>query len=918
MSRKNLRRRATDRVRARPEGLLGHLRLRHKLGLMLSIAALLPVLGASTVAIRLVLTGLKSGAHTQTERTMRVALNLVLTHVKEVFEGTVRLSEAAGLSDLLQLDPASTAELLARRENQMLPGLVQVSDAQGHVVGRHAVSGKSAKDLEVPDGSEAIRHALAYERRVTIARPPDGRELVIRASAPVVDDGFQLRGAVVASIPLDAEFADRLKAQLAADVVIYVDDAPTASSFVAADGRREVGFAAPTEMARRVLGGQSRIVEARAFGRLYSVGYVPIQDLEGHRLGMLAVAVDEDALVQAKNQAWRSLAFGGASAVVFALALATLLSRRLTRPLGHLHAGAIAVARGDLDHQIIQETGDEIGDLAVAFAQMTGAVKENQERLALRMREITTLHEIGRAVSSVLGLDEVLRKVVDEVAVVLAAKRCALLLTQADGSLTVGAVVGIGGGSGLPELCEAAAWRGGPVRIERVEDETDLQKAAKTANVTGSLLVVPLEQKDRVLGMLLVNRPLEAEKEVVAFTEADLRLVATFADHASNAISNARLYDEVQKASEELEIKVKERTFELVVANRELEQALGDLRAAQAALVHSERMAGLGQLVAGVAHEVNSPAAAIQGAVDNLGDNVSRLARRARELGDIHMKPEDRTRFFALVEQLAPRLAQARVEAPAAVRRQARDLSTKLAELGVAGAEAACRTLVEIGAAEAGYQLAQLAPEPATLQVLVGYLEQYAYLFRNTHSIRTAIRRITRIVGALKGYSHLDQAKVTPADIHEGIENTLVILHSELKYGINVTRKFAQLPAVPVYVDELNQVWTNLIHNAVQALGGRGDIVIETRVDGDEVAVSIEDNGPGIPEDVMPRIFEPFFTTKPKGEGTGLGLGIVKQIVEKHGGRIDVSSNPGCTRFTVRIPVDGPPRLGEIRQAVTG
>ncbi len=867
---RNLRRRASDRVRAKQEGLLGRLRLRHKLSLMLTVAALLPVLGASTVAIRLVLSGLKQGARAQTERTMRVALNLVLTHVKEVFEGTVRLSEAAGLSDLLQLDPASTAELLARRENQMLPGMVQVADAQGHLVGRHAVSGKTAKELEVGDGSEAIRHALAYERRVTIVR--DARELIVRASAPVVDDGFQLRGAVVASVPLDAEFADRLKAQLAADVVIYVDDAPTASSFVAADGKREVGFAAPTEMARQVLGGQSRIIEARAFGRMYSVGYVPIQDLEGHRLGMLAVAVDEDALVVAKNQAWRSLAFGGLSAVVFALALATLLSRRLTRPLGHLHAGAIAVARGDLDHQIVPETGDEIGDLAVAFAQMTGAVKENQERLAARMREITTLHEIGRAVSSVLGLDEVLRKVVGEVAAVLAAKRCALLLTQADGTLIVGGAVGSGGPNGLPELCEAAAWRGGPVRIERVEDETDLQKAAKAANVTGSLMVVPLEQKDRLLGMLLVNRPVEGEEgfELSPFTDADLRLLATFADHASNAISYARLYDEVQKASEELEIKVKERTFDLVVANRELEQALDDLRAAQAALVHSERMAGLGQLVAGVAHEVNSPAAAIQGAVDNLADNVSRLARRARELGDLHMKPEDRTRFFALVEQLAPRLAQAKIEAPSSVRRQARELADSLSAHGVSGAEAICRTLVEIGAAEAAFQLAQLAPssQPQTqthsqsqtptptptptqtptqtqgpispisepdkadkadkrdilvgLEALVGYLEQYAYLFRNTHSIRTAIRRITRIVGALKGYSHLDQAKVTPADIHEGIENTLVILHSELKYGITLTRKFAQLPAVPVYVDELNQVWTNLIHNAVQALGGEG------------------------------------------------------------------------------------------------
>jgi signal transduction histidine kinase len=466
------------------------------------------------------------------------------------------------------------------------------------------------------------------------------------------------------------------------------------------------------------------------------------------------------------------------------------------------------------------------------------------------------------------------------------------------------------------------------VRIHDVQGDAELRVAAANANVAGSLLAVPLEQKDRVLGMLLVNRT-----GAMPFSDGDLRLVATFANQAAQAIANARLYDEVQKSSEELELKVKERTFDLVVANQELELALEDLRAAQAQLVHSERMAGLGQLVAGVAHEVNSPAAAIQGAVDNLAENVARLARRARELGEVRMSAEDRTRFFALVEQLAPRLQGARVEAPAHVRRQAREMAAQLQQLGVNRADSACRVLVEIGAAEAAYQLAQLAQradeaaaregraDAASLDALVGYLEQYAYLFRNTHSIRTAIRRITRIVGALKGYSHLDQAKVAPADLHEGIENTLVILHSELKYGINVTRKYAELPAVPVYVDELNQVWTNLIHNAVQALGGQGEIVIETRVEDGrrDVAVVIEDNGPGIPPDVMPRIFDPFFTTKQKGEGSGLGLGIVRQIVDKHGGQIDVSSRPGCTRFVVRLPIEGPARFvaeeGESREA---
>lgn len=889
-------------------------RLRHKLAAMLVVAALLPVVGASTVAMRLVLAGLKSGVHAQTERTIRVALNLVLSSVRDVFEESVRLSEVAGLSDLLLLDPQSVSELLERKESQLMPGLVEIADETGKIVGRHRVGGMP-RGLALSSSARAVAAALSYERRVTLARgSAPGEPLVVRASAPVVDGAYQLRGAVVVTVPLDAEFAERLKARLSADVVIYRGDAPSASSFVALDGRHQPGFAAPPAVAEAVLAGATQVVELSADGRPFSVGFAPLQDADRRRLGMLAVAVDEEALVAARHSAWRSLALGGASAVLFALALAALMSRRLTRPLGHLHAGALAVARGNLDQQLVPETGDELGELALAFAQMTRAVKENQERLAARMREIVTLQEIGRAVTSVLGLDELLPKIVGEVAQVLGAERCALLLTRAEGGLTLGAGVRLEGAELLPALGELLLRRGGPVRIEEVRQTEGLSEVAEKARVTGPLLAVPLEQKDRTLGLLVVTRRRERP-----FTRGDLRLVAAFADQVATAISNARLYDEVQKSSEELERKVKERTADLELANRELLRALAELGAAQSALVHSERMAGLGQLVAGVAHEVNSPAAAIQGAVDNLAENVQRLARCARELSDVRLPVEGRVRFFALVEQLAPRLGGARLEAPAQVRRRARELAARLGELGVLQADKACRTLVEIGAAEAAYSLAQLAQTAPgavdatgvveSLEALVRYLEQYAYLFRNTHAIRTAIRRITRIVGALKGYSHLDQAKTSVADLHEGIENTLVILYTELKYGISLTRDYAELPAVPVYVDELNQVWTNLIHNAVQALGGRGSLVIESRREGEWVAVTIQDDGPGIAEAVMPRIFEPFFTTKAKGEGSGLGLGIVKQIVEKHGGQIEVTSRPGCTRFTVRLPIGGPPHI---------
>jgi len=194
---------------------------------------------------------------------------------------------------------------------------------------------------------------------------------------------------------------------------------------------------------------------------------------------------------------------------------------------------------------------------------------------------------------------------------------------------------------------------------------------------------------------------------------------------------------------------------------------------------------------------------------------------------------------------------------------------------------------------------------------MVGYLRDLAFLARTAGTIRTAIGAIRRIVGALKRYSRLDEAPLERVDVHAGIEDTLIILSHQLKYGedgVTVRRSFGALPQISAYVGELNQVWTNLIHNAIQAMDGRGEILIETNVDGEkgEVEVAIQDSGPGIEADVAARIFEPFFTTKAKGEGTGLGLSISARIVEKHGGKIRVDSRPGCTRFEVRLPIEGP------------
>ena len=174
--------------------------------------------------------------------------------------------------------------------------------------------------------------------------------------------------------------------------------------------------------------------------------------------------------------------------------------------------------------------------------------------------------------------------------------------------------------------------------------------------------------------------------------------------------------------------------------------------------------------------------------------------------------------------------------------------------------------------------------------------------------------RISEIVGAVKSYAYLDQAPVQRIDVREGLDNTLVILRSKLKVGIDVTRHYADdLPQIEAYGSELNQVWTNLVDNAADAMGGRGAIdIYADRTDDDGIQVRICDTGPGIPPEVLPRLFEPFFTTKGPGVGTGLGLHITNNVVARHGGRIEVVPNPGGgTCFVVTLPPSPPPGVRE-------
>jgi signal transduction histidine kinase len=893
--------------------------LRRRLTAALIVAALGPVIAVSVVAVLLIFSSVEHGIEFEAVRGLQVARGLFLQQVQGLAAGAAALGDDPALLAAEAAAPATVRQRLGELSLAMPNALYETTDASGRIVA-HCAQGACDEptaargaELEPSDRSPVILRALGYERTVSVERARD--RLVVRAALPLVDPALRLLGAAVVTVPIDGTVVDRLKAALGAgrEVVVYVGRDPNASTFMAATGARLVGPKVPGRTTVAGLGAGTTVVPVEVDGHPYSVAFGQLQDVNAEPVGLLGVAVDRAPLAAARDRARTTLIAGAVLALALAILLSNLLARRMSRPLQDLHAGALAVARGDLETGIAVDTDDEIGDVAEAFRIMTRSLKENQEGLAARVRELVTVHQVGRAVSTVVDLGQVLRSVISEVMNVLGAKTVAIALAvdgqRADSTrFVVRAVSGDPIGENLAGLAGAIAALGRARRTAAVESDPQLMESALGAGLTGPVIAAPLTLKERMVGVIVVGRLGEAP-----FGEADLRLLVTFADQTATAIENARLYTEVRAFSEVLEARVRARTAELEKANAEIERALRELGEAQGQLIHSEKMAGLGMLVAGIAHEVNSPAAAVQGLVDALAETVRRLGHGGEALAGLGLPPESVRRFFSLIDTLLPDMMAAPLTTSVESRQQQRRLRALLGE--APGAVEASAALAELGVVgdRAAPDLKALAGDK-NLAPLAGYLREVAFLARTAGTIRSAIGSIRRIVGALKRYSRLDEAPLERVDVHAGIEDTLVILSHQLKYGengVNVRRSFGSLPPITAYVGELNQVWTNLIHNAIQAMDGRGEILIETKALEGEVEVAIVDSGPGIAPEAASRIFEPFFTTKAKGEGTGLGLSICARIVEKHGGSIRVDSRPGSTRFEVRLPIEGPSTHGD-------
>ncbi len=322
-------------------------------------------------------------------------------------------------------------------------------------------------------------------------------------------------------------------------------------------------------------------------------------------------------------------------------------------------------------------------------------------------------------------------------------------------------------------------------------------------------------------------------------------------------------------------------------------------------LLHQqEKMAALGTMSAGLAHELNNPSAAAQRSASQLRETQSKWLELTHQIESVAFQESQSDWLNDFIQETSQRF-ESPLKLDALERIDLVDqLQTWLESSGIDSAWELAPAMVNFGWESGTLEPLKGKLSSSLFSLSIQWLGTGCLMMGLLSEVLQTTERISQIVRAVKSYTYLDQAPLLEVDVHDGLENTLVIMQHKLKKGVTVKREYSpNLPHIEAYASELNQVWTNIIDNAVDAMHGKGEIRIRTYEGDNRVMVEITDNGPGIPKEIQSRIFEPFFTTKAPGHGTGLGLHISHDIIaNRHHGQLLVESEPGKTKFKVILP----------------
>jgi signal transduction histidine kinase len=397
-----------------------------------------------------------------------------------------------------------------------------------------------------------------------------------------------------------------------------------------------------------------------------------------------------------------------------------------------------------------------------------------------------------------------------------------------------------------------------------------------------AVLIVPVQYENEVEGVVEITA-------MQPFAPEDRHFMDKLAEMLGANLRFSRIQEEMTNRLEHL---VEERT-------EELQSTLENLKSAQMQIVQSEKMASLGQLIAGVAHEINTPIGAVKASAGNMQDALPVILNALPKVFQL-LSPEETELFQALLHQsITSRGQHLSSREERQIRKQ---LTQTLEQRGVPDPDFVARKLVDSGIHTCEEAFTPLFAH-SQYELLLDTFYQLGQLKINLDNITVAAEKTKRTVFALKTYVHKDTTDhPVPVDLKDNLEVILTLYLNQLKYGVDLQTDFEDGLQVLAIPDELGQIWTNLIHNALQAMNNQGNLSLTAHRVGDQAVVTITDDGPGIPPEIQQKIFEPFFTTKAKGEGTGLGLSIIREIIERYGGTIAVDSKPGETRFTVALP----------------